>query len=105
MLQGEFKKQENNPKRDDGVIFIYCPPEQVDTEIEKLIAIYKDLEIKQLNPIIKAAWFHHAFTTIHPFQDGNGRMARLLASLVLIKDGLFPLTVRRQDRKEYIDRL
>jgi len=51
-------------------------------------------------------WFHHAFTTIDPFQDGNGRIARLLASLILIKHGLFPFTVLRGEAKvKYIDAL
>jgi len=48
---------------------------------------------------------HHAFSQIHPFQDGNGRIARLLASFVLIKGGLFPLSIDRGDRSKYIDAL
>jgi Fic family protein len=105
LIKGAFKKLENNPQRDDDVKYVYCPPEQVEPEIEKLIQLYNDAEKSNISPIIIAAWFHHSFTTIHPFQDGNGRMARLLASLVLIKHGLFPLTVRRQDKKAYIDGL
>lgn len=105
LLKGEFKKLENNPQRDDGSKYVYCPPEQVESEIENLIHLYENSNENKINPVIIASWFHHAFTTIHPFQDGNGRMARLLASLVLIKNGLFPLTVRRQDKKAYIDGL
>src|ERR1017187_4888011 len=52
----------------------------------------------------QAAWLHHAFTQIHPFQDGNGRVARTIATLVLLKAGLFPLIVDRED-KRYIDSL
>lgn len=58
-----------------------------------------------MNPIILSAWVHHAFTQIHPFQDGNGRIARLLASLILIKDGLLPFTVKREDKPAYIKSL
>ena len=36
---------------------------------------------------VEAAWLHHRFTQIHPFEDGNGRVARALASLVFIPDG------------------
>ena len=54
---------------------------------------------------IEAAWLHHAFTQIHPFQDGNGRVARALASLVFIKNGFFPLVVSRDDRIRYIEAL
>lgn len=105
LLKGEFKKHENNPKRADGSVFLYCPPIHVDSEMEKLLSIYSDLEAKSVKPIILAAWFHHAFTQIHPFQDGNGRMARLLASLILIRHGLFPFTVKRNERAEYIKSL
>ena len=58
-----------------------------------------------MKPLLMATWLHHAFVAIHPFQDGNGRVARMLASLVLIKNGLFPLTVKRGEVGEYYDAL
>ncbi len=74
--------------------------------MDNLISIYNDAEKKKIHPLICATWFHHAFTTIHPFQDGNGRIARLLASLILIKHGLFPFTVLREEAKvKYINAL
>ena len=105
VLKGKFKEQPNNPKREDGTVFEYCPPIHVDSEIEKLLSIYQDLEVEQIHPIIIASWFHHAFSQIHPFQDGNGRIARLLTSLILIKHKLFPLNVLRNDKPEYIKAL
>ena len=53
-------------------------------------------------PEIQAAWLHHRFTQIHPFQDGNGRVARTLASLIFIRQGLFPVVITQNDRQEYI---
>ena len=105
LLKGEFKQMENNPRREDGTIYMYCPPLQVDSEIDALISTYKNLVDQETNPIILAAWVHHAFTQIHPFQDGNGRIARLLASLILIKNGLLPFTVKRNDKVKYIKAL
>ena len=105
LLKGEFKKLENNPKREDGTIYFYCPAIQVESEIDNLINIYNNSKLKDINPVILSAWFHHAFTQIHPFQDGNGRMARLLASLILIKSGLFPFTVKRNEKVQYIKAL
>ncbi len=105
LLKGEFKKNENNPRRDDGQVFLYCPPIHVESEMDRLIEVYNEQASKNLNPIILAAWVHHAFTQIHPFQDGNGRIARLLASLILIKDGLLPFTVKRDDKPAYISAL
>lgn len=104
LLRGEFKKLPNNPKRNNGTKYIYCPPEQVESQIDEMLKIYNE-NLKSIHPIIKTAWFHHAFTQIHPFQDGNGRMARLLASLILIKNNLFPFTINRENKLEYITAL
>jgi Fic family protein len=104
LLKGQFKQFPNNPKREDADLkFFYCPPEQTESEMDNLLSIYQIFEDKKAHPVIKAAFFHHAFTQIHPFQDGNGRMARLLASLILVKEELFPLTITAKQKKEYID--
>lgn len=59
----------------------------------------------ELRPIEIAAVFHHKFVSIHPFDDGNGRLARLLMNLLLIKHG-YPFTViRTYDRRRYYDTL
>jgi Fic family protein len=101
LLKGVYKKHPNNPKRPDGEIFEYCPPEFVQDEMSNLVLWYRESEQKVF-PEVSAAWLHHRFTQIHPFQDGNGRVARALASLVFLKAGLFPLVVRDQDRSHYI---
>lgn len=103
LLKGQFKQYPNNPMR-DGVVYNYCPPEQVDAEMDNLVYIFNE-KLKSSHVLIKAAFLHHAFVQIHPFQDGNGRIARLLASFVLIKEGLFPLSIDRDDRTKYIDAL
>jgi len=60
---------------------------------------------EELRPIETAAVFHHKLVCIHPFDDGNGRVARLLMNLLLIKYG-YPLTViKRVDRRRYYDTL
>ena len=48
---------------------------------------------------------HFRLTAIHPFDDGNGRTARLLMNLLLIRGGYPPVTVRPEDRKTYLDAL
>jgi len=105
LLKGKFKEYPNNPQREDGTVFEYCPPIHVDAEIDNLLSIYNDLENRKIHPIILSSWFHHAFTQIHPFQDGNGRMARMLSSLILIKHHLFPLNILRNEKTEYIKAL
>lgn len=102
LIRGDWKKQPNNPMRADGTIHEYCPPEQVASEMDRLIALHHQHQECNVPPEIEAAWLHHRFTQIHPFQDGNGRLARCLASLVFIQAGWFPLAVTRDDRAVYI---
>lgn len=105
LISGDWKKQPNNPMRDDGFIHEYCPPEQVQSEMDRLIELHHQHRQQKVSPEVESAWLHHRFTQIHPFQDGNGRVARCLASLVFIQAGWFPLVVNRDDRKIYIDSL
>ena len=104
LLHGDFKKWPNNPRNKEGAVVIYCPPEQVDSEMDAFISLYAD-EMQNAHILIRAAWTHFTFVQIHPFQDGNGRMARLLTSLVLIQGGLFPFALERTQRPQYIDAL
>jgi hypothetical protein len=55
-----------------------------------------------VSPEVSAAWLHHRFTQIHPFQDGNGRIARALATIVFLQAGWFPLVISRDIRSDYI---
>lgn len=104
LKKGDYKTYANNPRRPNGEIYEYCPPEITGEEMATLISMYRKAE-NQYPPEVKAAWLHHRFTQIHPFQDGNGRVARSLASLVFLKDGLFPLVIRESDRQDYIGAL
>ncbi len=103
LLKGKFKEQPNNPKRPGGAMHQYSPPIHVDSEVENLLKWLAEYESD--DPIIVAAWFHHRFTQIHPYQDGNGRVARALTTLILLRSDLLPLVVDRDLRVEYITAL
>jgi Fic family protein len=103
LIKGDWKRQPNNPTRPDGTLHMYCPPELVQEEMERLLVHYREA-IETGYPItILSAWLHHRFTQIHPFQDGNGRVARALAAFVFVKHRLFPIVVERDDRSAYIE--
>ncbi len=105
LLKGQYKQNSNNPRRDDGTIHEYCPPSIVQDEMGNLVQWYQGAEGKA-SPEVLSAWLHHRFTQIHPFQDGNGRVARALATMVFLRAGLFPLVIRDKDRdKDYIPAL
>jgi len=73
--------------------------------MDRLVTIHAGHVATNVSSEVQAAWLHHRFTQIYPFQDGNGRVARAIGSLVLVKDGLFPLVVTRDDKLKYLDAL
>lgn len=103
LLKGEYKRWPNNPSRPDGLIHQYCPPEQVASEMENLLGYLAEYD--DLDPVLASAWLHHRFTQIHPFHDGNGRVARALVTLLLMKANLRPIVIDRDMRSAYIDAL
>ena len=63
---------------------------------------YKWLSENQANEPLTAILAHLKFVSIHPFVDGNGRVARLLMNALLLKHGYTPIIVRPTDRKKYL---
>ncbi len=105
LRRGEWKQVPNNPRRQDGTLHEYCPPQIVSEEIDRLLENFKVISSVNTPAVIKAAWLHHRFTQIHPFQDGNGRTARALTALVFVTDNCFPIVVDRDLRDQYINAL
>ncbi len=101
---GAFKTIPNNPTRPDGALHEYCPPEQVDSELDNLLHWYAQCQqdTARYHPLLTAAWLHHRFTQIHPFEDGNGRVVRALLTWHLIQADYLPVVVKRDDRPDYI---
>ncbi len=97
---GEWKQLPNSLDAKEGIQF--CPPIHVDSEMEKLLRLHAEHETTGVPPNVQAAWLHHRFTLIHPFTDGNGRVARCLATLVFLKANWFPLVITRNEREPYI---
>ncbi len=100
---GDYKTLPNNVQRADGSLLEFAPPEQVAGEIERLVEIYNDMS--DVHPVVSAAWLHHRFVQIHPFQDGNGRVARALTLLSLERNKYPPMVVDRHRRNPYIEAL
>jgi len=104
LASGRYKTEPNNPTRQNGTVHEYAPVEQVASELDRMADMFNS-DVADSHPIVASAWLHHRFVQIHPFQDGNGRVARALASIVLLRAELFPLHIRREDREVYIDAL
>lgn len=85
---------------------IFIDPEEIDHQITGLIEWYnKESHLGELHPIELGAIFHHNLVRIHPFIDGNGRLARIITSLILLSNNIPPPTIKADDRFEYINTL
>jgi Fic family protein len=100
---GTWKMQPNHVRRHDGALLEYTPPEHVQSHMEGLLKLYQANANE--HPVVRAAWLHHRFIRIHPFEDGNGRVARALTLLVLLRAKYAPLVVDRRQRSAYLDAL
>lgn len=86
---GEFRRSQNwiGGIRPGKARFVPPPPEMVDGLMSDLEKFAHD-EDQKLPALVKAALIHIQFETIHPFLDGNGRLGRLLITLLLCSDGV-----------------
>ncbi len=77
----------NYPDGTQKIIFNTTEPHLVEKEINELIAwTNQQLTIREMHPLVIIAVFIYEFLSIHPFQDGNGRLSRLLTNLLLLKN-------------------
>ena len=99
---GEYKKDPNNVRTQTGEVHYFAPPEQVQPMMSDLLDWQRAKEDEGEHPIVIAATLHYRFVQIHPFDDGNGRMARLLTNLILTRHGYTVAIVQRDGRDRYI---
>lgn len=101
---GQYKTQPNHVLQSDGSIHKYVEPVHVAQEIEQLCR-WCTTESQGANPLVVAALAHYHFVRIHPFDDGNGRGARLLMNLILMQAGYPPAIIKNELRRKYITTL
>jgi Fic family protein len=80
---GKLRDVQNYVVAGPRIIYTPPPPEKVEAMMMELVSWINSEEIKALNPVIQAGVCHYAMAMIHPFEDGNGRAARALATLIL----------------------
>ncbi len=103
--KGEYKKMANSPMRSDGTIHAYAPPSDTPAEMYRLILELRSEAFLAAHPIAQAAYAHYAYVAVHPFADGNGRVARALASAYLYRSPGVPFVVFADQQSEYFDAL
>jgi Fic family protein len=99
---GVYKTEPNHVETETGM-FYFAEPIETPAKMEELIEWFREkTELTETNPIILAAEFHYRFILIHPFGDGNGRLARLLMNFILMRSGYPPVIVKNEDKDNYI---
>jgi len=101
---GIYKTRPNSVITPTGEIFDYASPEETPALMADLVGWYNNEErATVLSPAELAALFHYRFIRIHPFEDGNGRIARLLTNYIFCRHGYPMIVIPAADRKKYID--
>jgi Fic family protein len=86
--------------------FNFTPVEIIAEEIQELISWYNEsVRSPDTHPVILSGMFHYRLVAIHPFADGNGRLARVISSLILLKYKIPPPRIGLEDRVYYLDAL
>lgn len=99
---GEYKKLTNHVKTVTGEIHYYSTPEETPAKMQELMEWYALASAnKKIHPVVTASLFHHKFVSIHPFDDGNGRLSRILMNLILMRNGYPPVIIRKDDKQNY----
>ncbi len=101
---GEYKELPNSVRLTNGEIFHYAEPFEVPAKMQELMDWYND-EKSRLHPVILATRFHHMFVLIHPFDDGNGRLSRLMMNYILLRFGYPPIVIKSIEKTKYLTAL
>jgi Uncharacterized conserved protein len=102
---GRYKALPNHVLKPDGAVHSYAPVELVPAEMHRLVEELAAEGFLSAHPAVQAAYAHYAFVLIHPFSDGNGRVARALASVYTYRGVSVPLVILAEHRVEYFDTL
>lgn len=99
LYSGQYKSDPNYVLQPDGTIHEYVEPHLVAGQLSDLC---QWINHSQLHPVATASIAHYNMVRIHPFQDGNGRGARLLMNLILLKADYIPAVIVVDQRDRYL---
>ena len=109
---GAWKAEPNSTvivSGDDQIIFEYASPKDVPELMQSWLALFqntcKEKTLNREEALTAYVFLHISFVRIHPFWDGNGRIARLIANVPLIRTGYPPIIIPKGRRQEYIEAL
>jgi Fic family protein len=103
--KGSYKVYPNHVLDRHGKSHPYAPVDTTPAEVSRLVRELQSKEFLDAHPVLQAAYAHYAFVVIHPFADGNGRVARALASVPTYRAYGVPLLILVEQRAQYIESL
>ena len=100
---GQLRKVEVVVRNSRGdILHQGVPFSELHSALNNMVSWYKENKNK-FKPLVLAAIMHNQFEYIHPFQDGNGRVGRLLLNSILLKNKYPPINISLEDRAEYYE--
>lgn len=106
LTKGVYKTYPNNPLNfESNTIHSYASPTDTPAEMARLVEEFRSESFANAHPVTQAAYAHYAFVSVHPFADGNGRVARALASTFLYRGLGVPLVIFADQKADYLNAL
>lgn len=103
--RGRYKSHPNHVLLPDGSVHAYAPVDLVPAEMARLVEVLRSSAFVAAHPIVQAAYAHYALVVVHPFADGNGRVARALGSVFTARAVSVPLLILADTRDSYLKAL
>jgi fido (protein-threonine AMPylation protein) len=103
--KGEYKSLPNHVRLRDGSVHSYAPVAETGAEMHRLITEIGSTSFESAHPVLQSAYVHYGLTAIHPFADGNGRVARVIASAYLLRATSVPFLLLYDQKDAYLDAL
>jgi Fic family protein len=105
LVKGRYKVLPNHVRTRDGVDHSYAPVDVTPAEMQRLVQEMRTAPFLAAHPVVQAAYAHYALVVIHPFADGNGRVARALASAFTYRAISMPIMILSEHKESYLDAL
>ena len=103
--KGTYKTAPNHVEFADGSVHAYAPVEDTPAEMHRLTMELCTPAFAEAHPALQSSYAHYALVCIHPFADGNGRVARALASVYTFRATSLPFVLFADEKPEYLQAL
>jgi Fic family protein len=103
--KGRYKSLPNHVIARGGGPHAYAPVQETPSEMHRLCAELRRDPFLRVHPVLQASYAHYGLVVIHPFADGNGRVARALASVFTYRSHGAPILILAENQEEYLTSL